>query len=172
MKNKYGKLIFIQVITFTCLSFLSTTSFAGGTEGKWGIGIKGGGAFLTQDIIDPFEGTLGPVIVGSIVYGRSNSMSVGLNLERETHSVEVLGVSIGDFNTISLLPFVQFRGFVSEVLRPYGLIGFGFNINSFDENTLLQQICITLYGNTCEFDPETTIAIKFGGGVDFFITPS
>lgn len=122
---------------------------------------------MTQDLNDeipgaPFEADAGPIISGNIIYGVTNSVSLGVNLEWETHNVEFLGFDIGDANTLSLLPFVELRATYGSFV-PYASLGVGININSFDEEPIISPL---------KFDPENTLAPKLGGGADYFLTPS
>jgi len=141
------------------------------TQGKWGFGIRAGGSFLTQDINDEipgvsFVGNPGPIVSGNIIYGVTNSVSAGVNVEWETHQtdIEVLGIEfdIGDATTVSLLPFVELRATYGSFV-PYASLGAGINFNSFDVEPVLTPL---------QIDPDNTFALKVGGGADYFLTPS
>jgi hypothetical protein len=66
------------------------------------------------------------------------------------------------------MPFYEIRAPNWGKFSPYQVLGFGININSFDED---QAFCVATYGSACEFDPVNTVALKVGGGFDYFITP-
>lgn len=157
-----GAILFLAVIP---------AADAQNTQGKWGVGIRGGGSFLTQDIAESTEGEAGPIISGNIIYGVTNSVSVGLNVEWETHNVEVLDFDIGDTTTVSILPFVELRA-TNGSFVPYASLGAGININSFDLGNDIVAGCIILVGSACELEPENTFALKVGVGADYFLTPT
>ncbi len=141
-------------------------------QGKWGFGIRAGASFLTQDIAEDvffpgvtLEGNTGPLVSGNISYGLHENFSAGLNLEWETHSTDLtfLGIdlfSVGDTQTISIMPFVEARAPMGSFV-PYGTLGIGVNINSFDEDDIIAPTKV---------DPDSTFALKIGGGADYFLS--
>ncbi len=142
-------------------------------QGKWGVGVRAGVSFLTQDIADnvffvgdTLEGNTGPLVSGTISYGLHKNFSAGLNVEWEKHSTDltILGIDIGagDTQTISIMPFVEARAPMGSFV-PYGTFGIGVNINSFDEDAIIAPTKI---------DPDNTFALKVGAGADYFLTPS
>ncbi len=140
-------------------------------QGKWGFGIRAGGSFLTQDIAedvaivgDTLEGDAGPLVSGTISYGLHKNFSAGLNVEWEKHSTDLsflgLDIGVGDTQTISIMPFVEARAPMGSFV-PYGTLGIGVNINSFDEDAILAPV---------EDKPDNTFALKVGAGADYFFS--
>ena len=136
---------------------------------QWGLGLRGGMGVLTQDILQgSSQGALGPTLSGEALVIINNFITAGLNIEWEIHQVDRGGVDRGEATTISLIPFYEIRVPYWGDFSVYQVLGVGININSFDED---QAFCTATYGSTCEFDPVNTVALKVGGGFDYFITP-
>lgn len=138
---------------------------AGAEEGerKWAVGLRGGASFLSQeiDLTGSVKGKTGPMVGGDVLYRLNDLFSLGLDVEWERHRVKALGFDIGDAAALSLIPFVAWRGYESDAFSTYGLFGFGLNINSFRiaDSDLLSRA-----------DPDDTVAVKIGFGVDYFAT--
>lgn len=174
MKKTFASLC--TVLISTALFFICLTPEAGAQniQGKMGIGIRGGAAFLTQDIAEVTEGETGPIISGNIFYGLTDTVSLGLIVEWERHKVEDTtpgfpAFNLGDETTISLLPTVELRAAGLGAFSPYGSFGIGLNINSFNESSELAAFCAPV---TCTIEPENTFALKVSGGADYFVTPN
>ena len=152
--------LFSAVLLFTCFA---NEAHAQDTQGKWGIGIRGGMAFLSQDVAEETKGKEGPIVSGNILYGLTNTLSVGLNAEWEKHRVEAVGQEFGDATTVSVIPFAEFHALGLGAFSPYLSLGLGLNLNSFSRNS---------FGNLAftKVDPKETISIKAGGGADYFAT--
>lgn len=153
--------VFISTaLFFTCLV---PEAGAQNVQGKWGIGIRGGATFLSQDVAEDVEGKTGPIVSGNILYGISDILSIGFNAEWERHGVEVIGVDLGDATTVSLIPFAEWHAVGLGALSPYFSLGLGFNINSFSRSDF-GKLAFT------KLDPKNTLALKIGGGADYFAT--
>jgi opacity protein-like surface antigen len=161
-------------ITIVTVIFLAATSYAQDIPGKWVVGVKGGWGFLADEIITNTDGESGPIVSGMIAYSPTDFSYLGLDIEWETHKLEP-GVS-GHFTTVSLIPFAEIRFNVSKVFIPYSFVGVGVNINSKTDAKI--DSCITVVGFSpvpnpvlpCDLEPENTLALKLGGGADYFIT--
>jgi hypothetical protein len=153
------------------------------TEGKWSLGLRGGAAYLPQDVDDGTEGKIGPIIGSRIMYGLTDILSLGLNLEWEKHEIkdEPTGLSFGDQTTLSLLFVSEWRSPHATTFSPYFSLGMGLNQNMFSESGELQDftrsVCLDLglspqLAGACrtELEPERTFAGIFGLGADYFIT--
>ena len=144
----------------TALFFFFFTAQAGAQniKGKSGVGVRGGVSLLSQDIAVGLEGKTGPLISINILYGNTDILSTGLDIQWERHKVEEIGVDtdIGEASTVSLIPFVELRAARIGNLTPYASLGIGVNINSFSVDNI---------------NPETTFTVKFAGGADYFVTP-
>ncbi|HZR46648.1 MAG TPA: outer membrane beta-barrel protein [Candidatus Manganitrophaceae bacterium] len=145
--------------------FAGIVQEAGAEEGerKWGVGLRGGASFLSQeiDLTGSVKGKTGPMVGGDLLYRLNDLFSLGLDVEWEKHRVTALGFDIGDATAFSLIPFVSLHGYESGAFSPYGLFGLGVNINSFriaDSNLLSRA------------DPDNTMAVKIGLGADYFAT--
>jgi opacity protein-like surface antigen len=129
------------------------------------VGFRAGAGILTQDLTTGLEGDLGPVVSGNFFYAvdhGNHGALLGLNIEWETHGVDVFGADLGDATTISLIPFVELRGAGMAPITPYVSLGLGANINSFDLSSAAGPFISKL-------DPPVTFALKVGGGADYFI---
>ncbi len=178
--GKQRRAVIKKLNTLLCVISLSGAIFflgvipaaeAQNIQGKWGLGFRGGASFLTQDPLVGVEGDAGPIVSGNIVYGLTKVVALGFNVEWETHGTELLGVDFGRTTTVSLLPFVEFRGINGQFV-PYGVLGAGININSFDESDEFVTGCIIVFGAPCDVEPENTFALKVGAGADYFVTPT
>ncbi len=147
--------------------------------GKWAVGIRSGPSFLTsEDVTTLTDAKVGPIVSANLAYSLTSSFSLGLNIEWQTNKLQpanFAGLS-GDFSTISIIPFGEIRLTALKPLIPYALLGIGVNINSITDAKI--ESCIGTLGFSpapivivvdCEFQPENTLALKFGGGVDYLI---
>lgn len=146
----------------TALFFIFFTAQAGAQniKGKSGVGIRGGASLLSQDIAVGLEGKTGPLISVNILYGNTDILSTGLDIQWERHKLEVIGEDIGEASNVSLIPFVELRAARIGNLTPYASLGIGVNINSISVDHIPQTT----------FAVETTFAVKFEGGADYFVT--
>ncbi|MEC4687290.1 MAG: hypothetical protein VST64_03155 [Nitrospirota bacterium] len=106
--------------------------------------------------------SLGPIVSGNILYGPSNVVSLGFNVEWESHKVGDPGIDKGKVNTVSLLPFAELRIHSGSFVHYYSL-GVGININFFEEDSSLDPR---------EINMDNTFAVKGGVGADYFLTPT
>jgi outer membrane protein len=147
-------------------------------EGKWGIGVRGGGAFSSENVSSDVDSKTGPIVSGNILYGLSDMFSVGLNMEWEKHDIEFSGRGVGEAKTTSIIPFVEWRPMVSGAASHYVSLGLGVNINSFShdkQRTILSEDLTAeeiadLSITPGKIDPDNTLAIKISGGFDYFAT--
>jgi opacity protein-like surface antigen len=164
--------VYTRIITMLTLMLFSATSvFAADMSGRLGIGLRAGASIVTQNIdsSDPStEAETGPIISVTGSYGVNQSLVAGLNVEWETHGLEEGGEDIGDYSTVSILPFVELHFPASDQLSPYLLLGIGYNVNSADVGGVAEDFCDAL-GVSCDYDPDNTFALKVGGGVDFLV---
>ncbi len=100
-----------KIIAYVCfIGFMSTSALfsfvppapAQNIEGKWGFGIRAGVSVSPQDLAnsvlfagDTVETDTGPLVSGNILYGINRNFSVGLNVEWETHSIDLSVVGPG-----------------------------------------------------------------------------
>ena len=139
-------------------------------KGKWGFGLRGGVASLTQDVSDDAEWELGPIVSANLMYGLTDSLTLGLNVEWERNKLQSFDTDLGDAKTVSFLAFTEFR-MTCEALSTYLSFGAGLNFNSFEEDATIQTGCNAAYRVTCdEIEPENTFALKASLGVDYFVT--
>ena len=113
----------------------------------------------SQNVASGIDGDVGPVVSGVVTYGVTDFLSLGFNVEWETHNIDDL---FGDAHTVSLLPLVELRKEFGS-LTPYAFVGAGLNINWFDEDSVLKSANIKI-------EPENTFAFKVGAGADYFFT--
>jgi len=150
------------------------------TEGKWAIGLRGGGAFLSQepDLLGDFKGKNGPIVSGHVLYGLNDLFSLGFDVEWEKHRVKALGFDIGDATTFSLIPMIEWHGFGPGPFSPYGAFGLGLNINSsrwhnpsiFVDNITIPDQPVPVTSDFSRASPDNTMAVKIGFGADYFVT--
>ena len=143
-----GAIIFLGVIP---------VADAQNIQGKWGVGIRGGGSVLYDT-----NASLGPIVSANILYGRSNALSLGFNVEWESHKGGDPGIDKGKVNTVSLLPFAELRMRYGSFVHYYS-VGVGYNINFFEEDSSLDPR---------EINMDNTFAVKGGVGADYFLTPT
>ncbi len=99
---------------------------------KWGFGVRGGIGILTQDMLQgSSKGDPGPAISGEIFSFVNNYLTVGLNIEWDSHKVTQGSVERGKASTISFLPFYEIRVPYWGDFSPYQVLGVGLNFNSF-----------------------------------------
>jgi len=164
-------------------------------NGRWGIQLQGGVAALTQDVATDLTAGKDPVISARLFYGvgdsalsaplngladffflsateRAYPLLLGVNLEWEEHRIKdkVTGLSYGKIHTLSLIPYAELHATGYESFSPYVLLGLGLHFNGFNESTELTAQC-TSSGVTCSISPKKTVAVEFGGGADYFVSP-
>lgn len=147
-------------------------------EGKWGIGIRGGGGLPDEDVSTAFESKTGPIVSGNILYGLGDIFSVGLNIEWEKHDIEISGRGVGEAKTTSIIPLIEWRPIVSGAVSYYLSFGLGINMNSFNRDERRRRTILSedltaeeiadLFTTPFEVDPENTMAIKISSGFDYF----
>ncbi len=146
---------------------------------RLGIGLRAGPSFYTQDV---FGGTsdafgplkVGPIVSGNIIYEISKSISVGLNVEWETHELQSHGREIGDADAVSLIPFVEYDFLAKDFIGKggdlfYAFLGLGYNINSFSPEGEGKEKAEAL-GVDYDVDVDNTFAVKAGVGMESYFT--
>ena len=165
------------------LLFAGIDQEAGAEEevGRWAVGLRGGGAFLSQELDLPgnFKGKTGPIVSGGVLYEVNDLFSLGFDVEWEKHRVKALGFDVGDETTFSLIPTVAWHGFGPGRFSPYSAFGLGLNINSFHrssppqisfiDNVVTPEDVISLAGLNFS-KVANTLAVKIGFGADYFLT--
>jgi len=161
-------------------------------KGRLGIGASGGISILTQDIEKDIRKQKEAIVRARLLYGltdassagplnplteffflgsghRLHSTLVGLDLEWEQYNIEGRAGSLnyGKATTLSILPFAQLRIGGFEAFSPYFLLGAGLHLNSFAESANFNALCLP----GCSISPKHSVAVKIGGGADYFISP-
>lgn len=147
-------------------ALLTLLPITGAEAGDFGVGLRAGPSFYTQDLNSdpgffPVEGDTGPILSFQGFYRADQWWTVGLALEYETHGAAIVGFDVGDVDTVTVLPYVEVRPWNGTVV-PYAIAGLGGNFNSFRES----DEC----GPPCALDVDDTLAVRVGGGVDYFVT--
>ncbi len=133
----------------------------------WGFAARAGGSFPTSDILQNNDSEAGPALNLQFYYSFKRILNVGVMAEYDRHRVEQNGFGeTGDFQTLSLIPFVEGRVIVGQV-SPYASFGLGVNINDFDESDKLNTFCGTTIN--CRVNPKNTVAARIAGGMDIFL---
>ena len=133
----------------------------------WGFATRAGGSFPTSDILQNNDSEAGPAINLQFYYSFKRILNVGIMAEYDRHRVEQNGFGgTGDFQTFSLIPFVEGRVIVGQV-SPYASFGLGVNINDFDESGKLNTFCGATIN--CRVNPKNTVAARIAGGMDIFL---
>ena len=143
---------------------LATDAWARDVEGKLGIGLRGGGAHLTQIVTGDLEGEFGPAANLSVFYGASPTLLFGVEVEWQAHTLnfDCEHCDIGNAVTVSVRPTAQFRNLDLGAFVPYLFVGLGVNVNRFNAD----EEC-----PGCTIKAKNTVALKVGGGADYFVTP-
>ena len=154
--NKLASFVLTTFVTGAVLfPVVVQAADAPSSKGKWGFGVRGGVSVYTSNDID--DGDTAPMVSGIVTYGVTDWFTLGFNAEWEEHDIPG-----GDLQTVSLLPTVEFRT-TFGALAPYLLVGYGVNLNSFERDSSVKALGVNL-------DPDTTVAVKLGGGTDYFFT--
>lgn len=137
---------------------------AGGTEqGKWLFGFRAGFAPLTQELRRNFSTDVGSLVNVQGMYSLNKWLLAGLTAEWERHAIdqERPPVDLGHMDTVSLLPTVEIRPGRLGPVAPYASMGFGVNVNSFDESNAIRGTTIS---------PSNNFAWRLAWGADYFLT--
>ena len=143
---------------------LATDVWAQAVDGKLGVGLRGGGAHLTQIVTSDLEGEFGPAANLSVFYGASPTLLFGVEVEWQAHTLnfDCEHCDIGNAVTVSVRPTAQFRNLDLGAFVPYLFVGLGVNVNRFNAD----EEC-----PGCTIKSKNTVAVKVGGGADYFVTP-
>lgn len=159
----------MRFMTLVLSALLALLPIAGAQAGDFGVGLRAGPSFYTQDINErealgvPIEGDTGLLLSFQGFYRADQWWTVGLALEYETHGVTILDLEAGDVDTVTVLPYIEVRPW-NGTLVPYAIAGIGGNFNSFNESDL----CTALVGD-CAVETDDTFAVRVGAGADYFI---
>jgi len=170
-RKRIGGLFLIILALF----FTATSAIAQELKGKLGVGVRGGPSVLTQNAASisgmAVEGNVGPIVSGSILYGLSDALLVGIDVEWGTQTLDISGSDIGDSTTYSIMTFIEDHA-GTKPLSPYILFGLGANINALDLNSTFNAACKQTFGGSCNAKLDTTLAFKVAGGIDYFVIPN
>lgn len=164
MKQHNKTMYAYKILIITSLVLLISTSTANAEENhKMSLGVKAGFSALTQDVDIFTEGNVGPLIGGNFQYNLSDVVSLGFDLEWESHIIIIRpDIEIGTANTITMLPFLKVQQKLYSNFSSYEIIGIGYNINSFTNSSL----CALL---SCNIVPQNTFAFKVGSGMKYLL---
>lgn len=132
-----------------------------GTEkGKWMFGFRAGFAPLTQSLTTNTATDVGSLVNLEGMYSLNKWLLVGLMLEWERHAVDLEqpDVALGHQDTVSILPTVEVRPGRFGPLAPYASMGFGVNVNSFDDDI-----------PGVSTSPSNNFAWRLAWGADYFL---
>ncbi len=133
-------------------------------DGKLGIGLRSGGTHLTQIVTADLEGEFGPAANLNVFYGASPTLLLGVDIEWQAHTLQFdcEHCDLGNAVTVSVRPTAQFRNLDLGPFVPYLFVGLGVNVNRFNADGGCPG---------CTIKTSNTLAIKVGGGADYFVTP-
>ncbi|MGQ0810199.1 MAG: outer membrane beta-barrel protein [Nitrospiraceae bacterium] len=134
----------------------------GGTQqGKWMMGFRAGFSPLTQSLSANTSTDVASVVNVQGMYALSQWLLVGLTVDWERRAVDQSrpSVDLGHQDTISLLPTMEARPGHFGPIAPYASLGFGVNVNSFDDNLPGTRI-----------SPSNNFAFRLASGADYFLT--
>ncbi len=140
--------------------------------GRWALGLRAGPSFFTQDVIedlDEIDSDVGPWVGGSLLYRVSEIVSVGFEVEWETHGIDVYGVDFGSASALSLMPFLEVHLPASERFSPYLCLGVGYNINDFSPSEEVEAAA-GYFGADYDVEVDDAMALKAGLGLDWFVS--
>lgn len=154
------------------LMAIAPGAWARDVDGRLGVGLRAGGSFLSQDVDPGVEGNGGPMAGLHVFYGASNTRLLGVSIEWEGHQIEQMdlacnGCDLGNAVVVSVLPTAHFRNLDLGNFVPYLSLGLGVNVNRFNESVRFSESC-----PGCTITPKHTVALKIGGGADYFVTPN
>jgi len=149
------------------LAALATDAWARDVDGKLGIGLRGGGAHLTQIVTGDLEGEFGPAANLNVFYGASPTLLLGVDIEWQAHTLnfDCEHCDLGNAVSVSIRPTAQFRNLDLGAFVPYLFVGLGINVNRFNADEGLASC------PDCTIKAKNTVALKLGGGADYFVTP-
>ncbi|MHB8421174.1 MAG: outer membrane beta-barrel protein [Leptospirales bacterium] len=122
-------------------------------------GLDAGIAIPSQDITPGTQAIEGPAVQGSVFYGLTNNVQVGLDLGWYQTGYAPGGKFAGNLGDLYLLPTVMLRGQQNGAWSPYATVGLGANINMFSSSEPGLSI-----------SPTDTFAMRFAIGEDYFMT--
>jgi opacity protein-like surface antigen len=144
--------------------------WAQNVDGKLGVGLRGGGGHVTQEVNEDVKARFGPVGEINVFYGASPKLLAGVELSWESYHLLLPceGCRLGEATVVSVIPTVQYRLVHIEKFFPYVTLGLGINVNQFNESDRFGSTCTGCEG----IDTKNTFAFKVGGGLDYFVTPN
>lgn len=138
------------------------------------LGLRGGVAIVTQDVVDTIGAEGGASGGLDLLYGVTEQVVVGLSVTGSGTHVDDLtfgSTSVGsDLSIGTILGIVEYH-FPAGRFAPYVVAGVGASYVSFSTASLTDALCSSLFGTSCELEGDTVFAAKIGGGVQYFITP-
>ena len=173
----------MKVLLTSILSIIlimgSTIASGEDIKEKFGIGFIGGLALHTGSVIDGLSDTSSSLpakfnisassdaenagIYGlDIFYGLTEHIAFDLSMTYRNTNIKVDGIDWGDVRTIALIPSLQFRYPLSQIVTPYIDFGMGININGFNESSLS-------FGTAEDVIMDNSLALKIGTGLDYFL---
>ena len=164
-------LLFVAAFCFFCVE-------ANAGE-RFGVGLRAGPSFYTQDVFGGTAGAsgplkVGPIVSGNLIYPINEDFSVGLNAEWESHKVQSMGAEIGDAYTVSVIPFVEYHFLAKQIIGKgddlfYLFLGLGYNINTYYPKGEAEQKAEAL-GVEYNVEVDNTFAVKAGVGLETYFT--
>jgi len=185
LKGRLGLFLFV-------IGIASTTVHAE-EVGRWGIGLRGGVGFLSQDVDQDAEGLTGPAVsltttyqirhaaslglvedMANFLFLSSDSvpstLAVGVDVAWASHKIKSKsdGFNFGVSDALVVLPHVEIRSGRFEEVTPYLLLGIGLSFDSFRESPEFAARCAP---DPCNIERAQTLLFKVAGGADYFLTP-
>lgn len=142
-------------------------------SGRWGVGLRAGPSFFTQDVIedlDEIDSDVGPGIGGSLSCRVSEIFPVGFETDWETHGIDVYGVDLGSASALSLIPFVEVHLRPGERVSSYLCLGLGYNINDFSPSGEAKAAAGYVYGADYDVEVDESLAVKVKLNLDWFVS--
>lgn len=143
-----------------CLAMFAVPAQA---QQRFGLGIGVGASGYTNDVFN--EGVsshIGFLGSGNILFLVDDWFLVGIGAEGDLHRFDRGDVDFAKMSTVSLIPFVEFRGPANAYL--FLGVGYNFNMGKFDKPFELPDA-----GLVHDLEIDDTIAFKGGAGWDIFI---
>ncbi|MBL7071734.1 MAG: hypothetical protein ISS26_06165 [Candidatus Omnitrophica bacterium] len=112
------------------------------------------------------ESDAGIYVGGLLSYDILKYLAVGIESGYVRYDYAYQSIKIGTLNGCPLLGDVILKAPVEMgefTLTPYGVVGTGVLFSSFDESSIFEALGYTV-------DTETAFLMKFGGGIDFYVT--
>lgn len=147
----------------TSPGFFPALSFAH----HWIAGVKVGAGIPTQNV-DSVDTPSSPNLYanGSVFYGLNEHWLVGANVDWNALSVETPIGNMGSFETVALIPSVEYRMGVHGRWSPYLTAGVGMNANMFSSSGTCPS-----GASGCTVSPQDALGGRLAIGTDWFLRP-